>query len=191
MRLRRTWHGVRALDVLCAHSTPTFLCFVDAKREQEAGTWPVPALQETDIAPPTGTRLASLEASPMRQPFPKASSSATVASASDSSAKPPSAGTPAQGNKGSSLAKGADGQGSGAGAESSAASGGVGYGAGQKADTAAGTASVASNAKARARASTLDLYFRKLMQRAAEVVAELCLRRLQLPGDTADQVRTS
>lgn len=55
----------------------------------------------------------------------------------------------------------------------------------------AATAVAAAGAgAARARASTLDLFFRRLMKRAAEVVAELCLRRLHLPGDTADQVRT-
>lgn len=55
--------------------------------------------------------------------------------------------------------------------------------------TGGGAAGDLGSAQARARASTLEMYFRKLLQRAAEVVAELCLKRLRLHGDVADQVR--
>lgn len=134
---------------------------------QAAGEWPVPALQETDVAPPTGARLASVN-------------SATAAAATNStnnSSHDRNASTPTNAAAGAAPTA----------ATSAGKSERTETGSKSEVDGAAAAEKVKA-AAARARASTLDLYFRKLMKRAAEVVAELCLRRLQLPGDTADQV---
>lgn len=131
---------------------------------QAAGEWPVPALQETDVAPPTGARLASVN-----------SAAAVAANSTASSSDERKAATPTNA------------------AHAAAPTAAVSAGESERTETGSKSEEAAADEKAkaaaaRARASTLDLYFRKLMKRAAEVVAELCLRRLQLPGDTADQV---
>lgn len=130
------------------------------------------------MAPPTGARLAALETSPRGRPPSAASSPARPVTKS---------GEAEAGGKGAeSAAAAARGSGTSPRAGGGDSAGGAVVASGQNGPDAE---AVAAASKARARASTLDLYFRKLMQRAAEVVAELCLRRLQLPGDTADQVR--
>ena len=157
--------------------------------EKAVGQWPVAALKETDVAPPTGSRLDVLPSPQKRQvqqqqaspPSPSLTSrpesreregaiSAAATMAVTASAGPREAGgrqcvkaTVAEGVSGASLEA--------------------------RAPALPSAEAAAAAAASRARTSTLDMYFGKLLQRAAEVVAELCLRRLRLPGDTADQAR--
>lgn len=118
------------------------------------------ALWETDVAPPTGSRLDALPSPQRRQ----------VQQQTPRQEKVEGEGPPT--------------------VEASASSGEGGDERGVKARVGGGRAAGdLGSAQARARASTLEMYFRKLLQRAAEVVAELCLKRLRLHGDVADQVR--
>lgn len=117
-------------------------------------------LWETDVAPPTGSRLDALPSPQRRQVQQQTSQQEKV--------------------EGERLSA----------ADASARAGEAGDERGVKRKmTGGGAAGDLGSAQARARASTLEMYFRKLLQRAAEVVAELCLKRLRLHGDVADQVR--
>eukprot|EP00752_Nemacystus_decipiens_P011146 g9903.t1 len=144
-----------------------------------AGAWPVPPLRETDVAPPTGSHMAGLPCSPQKgiqsQPQPQPQ----PPKQKEQSEQPAGVG-PAAVSSSDVLEAGGE-------ATSAAAAAACGQGsAGGEGSEAVGPKAAA----ARARASTLDLFFGRLMKRAAEVVAELCLRRLHLPGDTSDQVWT-
>ncbi|CAN0177545.1 unnamed protein product, partial [Ectocarpus fasciculatus] len=151
------------------------------EEHKAAGEWPVPPLRETDVAPPTGSHMAGLPCSPQKvvvdcQQQAKAGKPASSLDEPEAAGEEATAAAAAAAT--ATVVKGEE-------AEVNGSSDGA-VPAGQ---ALTGTAAAAAAAgAARARASTLDLFFRRLMKRAAEVVAELCLRRLHLPGDTADQV---
>lgn len=138
----------------------------------------MPPLRETDVAPPTGSHMAGLPCSPQKVDCQPQAKAGKPASSLD---EPEADGEAAAAAAAATVEKGEEAEVNGSGDDA--------VPAGQAATGTAVAAAAAAGA-ARARASTLDLFFRRLMKRAAEVVAELCLRRLHLPGDTADQVCT-
>lgn len=148
-----------------------------------AGAWPVPALQETDVVPPTGARVAGVN-NITNSPRVNKSQSPQPQPPQPQPPQPQPTGDNAERSTTAAAAAVAPAKSS----ETEVFVTGVTPGEVVVTAVTPPVTSAAAAAAARARASTLDLYFRKLMKRAAEVVAELCLRRLQLPGDTADQV---